>query len=153
MTRGDWDGQFLRFPWINAGSPDDPRWLSFRPDAYTAHTDRLCAVCGEPVEAVMVYLNYAEAPEEGTRPLTSGPGAHPVCAEIAVNDCPHLAEQLHRRGPQTVIAWLWTGPGQAYHHTGPLHEVYDEELALVQEVVPCTRAQLRQLCRDTSALR
>ncbi|UJW28684.1 hypothetical protein L3Q67_25815 [Saccharothrix sp. AJ9571] len=52
-----------------------------------------------------------------------------------------------------MIAWLWTGPGQAYHPHGPLREVYDEELALVQEVVPCTRTQLRRLCRDTSALR
>lgn len=152
--RTGWTGS-LRYPWINAGSVAEPQWLSFRPeDSLRAHELRLCAVCGVVVAGPLVYLNFGWLPSPGARPETSGPGAHPVCALIAVDDCPHLAEQLARRGADTVIGWLWTGPGQAYHldtssETGP-EEIYGEPLLLEEPVRALTAGAIRALVRRHS---
>jgi hypothetical protein len=99
----------LPVPWINAPKIlDDRNWLLFRDDAVRAHTDRLCAVCGDPLGARILLGAFS-----GDSRSTSGPGCHPRCMWMTVNVCPHFV----RHGApddDTVVAYLYEGPGVGY---------------------------------------
>jgi hypothetical protein len=144
--------QSLPAPWVQGDKVADNDWMSFRDDldARVALERRLCTVCGLAVEGSIVYLRY-----ETTKPLalTSGPGAHAVCAVLAARHCPHLVRQ-RAEDPDAVIAYVYDGPGQAF-------DVTEEDLAaflgifsdIVELTGPVTPVSLPELTARARAER
>jgi hypothetical protein len=127
----------LPAPWINGTEIEAQEdWHSFRPDAMRAHEERLCVVCGEPLNQ-SVILGVMDI----RRRETSGPGGHPRCIWVAVNSCPHLVEL-----ESDTVAWEYVDEGVGYD--GPSHEdAYGSGERVDDSAHPLTRSQLKSLAR------
>lgn len=127
----------MPLPWVN---DEDTGFLNFGRDAERAHTDRLCAVCGEELHRVIV-LGAVFEPEQR---LTNGPGAHPRCFALALRFCPHFDA---RYDDADVVGFVYRGCGLGYV-TPPEREPYEEFAAPVYESAePISRADARALAR------
>ncbi len=134
----------LPVPWMNGPCvAQRGDWHSFRDDAWRAHAHRLCAVCGERMEGLVVLGQFGHHPGE-----TSGPGGHPRCMWLAVNSCPHLAEQGE------TVAWSYDGPGNGYEisaedglQDGGVPENWGEGEPVSPGAQPLGREQLKALAK------
>ena len=104
-SHGSREGRYasmrLPVPWING--IEDCDFHTFRADGFRAHTERLCQVCGNPLNKRILLGAYS-----GNK-MTSGPGGHPHCIRLAVNLCPHLRDVVG-----DTIAWEYIGGGNGY---------------------------------------
>ena len=132
-------------PWILARGRRDaaPQWAEFdRARAKAAHERRLCQVCGDSLQQIIV-LGLVQCSDDET----SGPGCHPRCAALMAQHCPHFARAT--RSPAATVAFRYEGEGCGYE----LPVGYDPELpfATVNPVLidpdaePMTRDDLRVL--------
>lgn len=135
-------------PWINGNNPVTGQWLVFDINrCKVAHPMRNCTVCGSRMKGTVVYLNLAQ--RDGR--WTSGPGAHPKCALIAANYCPHVLEQW-KDDDNAVIAYAYDGEGQGYIVTPTRYggnEIYtDGEMKLRdKDVRDLALADLKKLAK------
>lgn len=94
----------LPLPWINGDGPDAEGmadFYAFRDDCRRADTERLCCICGDPLN------HYVAIGAQSGERQTSGGWGHPRCIALAVRLCPHFDK--FRDGP--VVAWLHEGEG------------------------------------------
>ena len=100
--------QILPVPWINGAHPYRGDWVSFDDArADRAHRERLCAVCGQPLERIAVLGRAGED-------STSGPGCHPRCMQLTLTACPHFTAAGRRVSANAAVAWRVDGPELGY---------------------------------------
>ncbi len=91
--------QILPVPWINGSHPYNGDWVTFDESrAVQAHRQRLCAVCGQPLERIALLGR------SGHR-STTGFGCHPRCMQLAFTACPHFTGPGDRAGAKPAVAW------------------------------------------------
>jgi hypothetical protein len=117
-------------PWVNGHNAFKNDFYSFRDDSHRAFTDRLCCICGDPLNAVV-----AIAAMSGKRETNGGWG-HPRCTQLTVRTCPHFTRQNFE-----TVAWLYEGPGVGC--TEGTMSIDDVDM----DVAPLTPDALRELAR------
>lgn len=98
--------RILPVPWINGTHPFHGDWVTFDEErAAQAHRERLCAVCGQPLERIALLGCAGER-------STLEPGCHPRCLQLALTACPHFTDPGHLTAGDPAVAWRVDEPGQ-----------------------------------------
>lgn len=138
----------LPAPWVGGDAVLENDWVDFRKDASRAHVERLCAVCGERMDGLIVLGRQHHKD-------TNGPGCHPRCAAMAVKFCPHFEREFENvlpYGPcdighaDAIVAYVYDGPGVGYcHRLTDTDGLYTNNLKIKANARPLDRAALREL--------
>ena len=100
--------QVLPVPWVNGGHPYQGDWVTLdEARAAQAHEERLCAVCGQPLDRVTLL---ARGVDHGT----PGPGCHPRCMQLTLGACPHFTDPPEPIAGDPLVAWRVDGPDLGY---------------------------------------
>ncbi len=96
--------QILPVPWINGTHPYNGDWVTFDESrAVQAHEQRLCAVCGQPLERIALLGRSGDR-------STTGFGCHPRCMQLAFTACPHFTDPAGPARAKPAVAWRVDGP-------------------------------------------
>lgn len=117
-------------PWVNGHNAFANDFYSFRDDCNRAFTERLCCICGDPLNKVVAIAAM------GGRNETNGGWGHPRCVQLTVRTCPHFT-----RNTFETVAWLYEGPGVGCSEGTMSIDVVD------MDVSPLTPDALRELSR------
>lgn len=134
-------------PWIirMIEDTDQAQWTRFKEDSNVAHEKRLCQVCGERLETLMILM-VADGSE------TSGPGTHPRCAALSAKFCPHLVELAEN---DDIVGYLFVDPSEQENgysipdHQQPFQggEAYENPNEIDSRAIPLKRPEIIKLAR------
>lgn len=111
--------RILPVPWINGTCPYRGDWVTFdETRAVLARDERLCAVCGQPLNRIALL-------GRGGDDSTSGPGCHPRCMQLALTACPHFTDPVHAPPADPAVAWRVDGPHLGYRPADDREKPYD----------------------------
>ncbi len=104
--------QVLPVPWVNGGHPYQGDWVTLdEARAAQAHEQRLCAVCGQPLDRVTLL-------GRGGDQSTPAPGCHPRCMQLTLGACAHFSDPAERAAGDGVVAWRVDGSDLGYAPAG-----------------------------------
>ncbi len=111
--------RILPVPWINGAHPYDGDWVTFDENrAAQADHDRLCAVCGQPLNRITLL-------GRGGDRSTPGPGCHPRCMRLTLTACPHFTDPADPTAADATVAWRVDGPHLGYVPAGDHQKAYE----------------------------
>lgn len=100
--------RILPVPWLNGAHPYRGDWMTFDAErAIQAHEQRLCAVCGQPLNHIALLGRRGEG-------RTAGSGCHPRCMELTLTACPHFTDPAASATSSAGVAWRVDGPNLGY---------------------------------------
>lgn len=77
---------------------EEPDFTTINGDAvYRCGTDRLCGICGTQLG---YWIAFVGGEQSAANRNYSDPAFHPECATAAMQLCPYIAVQRHRRAPE-----------------------------------------------------
>lgn len=119
--------QILPVPWINGAHPYHGDWVTFDEGRATrAHAERLCAVCGQPLNAITLL-------GRGDDNSTFGPGCHPRCMQLTLTACPHFTDSDASIHSNAAVAWRVEGTDLGYE-LGDAREAFKRVVAGLAEM-------------------
>lgn len=108
--------RILPVPWVNGAHPYRGDWVTFDEERAThAHRQRLCGVCGQPLNQVALLGRR----DNGS---AAGPASHPRCMELTLTACPQFTDP-----PDSAAAVVWRvdGPRLGYLTVDGGHHPYE----------------------------
>jgi hypothetical protein len=111
--------RILPLPWISGAHPYHGDWVTFDEDrAGQAQRERLCAVCGQPLNLITLLGRADDR-------TTFGPGCHPCCMQLTLTGCPYFTDPMPPRSSHASIAWRVDGPHLGYAAAADPAKPYD----------------------------
>lgn len=137
--RSDLVPHVLPVPWVNGAHPYDGDWVTFdEVRAVRAHQQRLCAVCGQPLNGITLLGRAADR-------ITSGPGCHPNCMQLTLAACPIFTNPSDPTDANPAVAWRVDGPGLGYLAAGDGEKPYEGLQRVVEGLPEFTARDVRLL--------
>ncbi len=123
--------QILPVPWINGTHPYNGDWATFDESrAVQAHQQRLCAVCGQPLDRIALLGRSGDR-------STTGFECHPRCMQLALTACPHFTDRAEPTAAKPAVAWRVDGPHLGHLATddhAPSYERFQRVVADLPEL-------------------
>lgn len=100
--------RILPVPWVNGDHPYHGDWVTLdRTRAVQAQRERLCAVCGQPLNRITLL-------GRGGDDSTPGPGCHPRCMQVTLTACPHFTDPALPTDASSAVSWRVDGDQLGY---------------------------------------
>ena len=131
--------QILPVPWINGAHPYNGDWVTFdETRAVQARDQRLCAVCGQPLDRIALL-------GRGGDRSTPGSGCHPRCMQLTLTACPHFTDPARPAGVNTAVAWRVDGSRSGYLAADDHVNSYDDLQRVDAELPELTARDVQAL--------